>query len=188
MTAPQPEQETNRIPHVGHLSASEARELVARMREVYGPAIFQSASDKDITEVALSAIQEALYLPEALPRFEEPSFQQVVAPGLHGTEDGSQAKKSLLARLANAGLGRRDHEAEPPIAARSPGPAMPPPAARRPPSPPTPAFFEQEERQENELARMRDLVLHSITARLGSPDDHLAYIRNELRSVKNVGP
>jgi cell division protein FtsZ len=37
-----------------------------------------------------------------------------------------KAKLSLLQRLANVGLGRRDDEAEPPIAARSAGPAMPP--------------------------------------------------------------
>ena len=33
---------------------------------------------------------------------------------------------SLLQRLANVGLGRRDEETEPPIAARASGPAMPP--------------------------------------------------------------
>jgi len=42
---------------------------------------------------------------------------------------------SLLQRLANVGLGRRDEESEPPIAARASGPAMapmPPLPERRP--------------------------------------------------------
>jgi len=42
---------------------------------------------------------------------------------------------SLLQRLANVGLGRRDEETEPPIAARASGPAMapmPPLAERKP--------------------------------------------------------
>jgi cell division protein FtsZ len=37
-----------------------------------------------------------------------------------------------LQRLANVGLGRRDEESEPPIAARSSGPAMPPLPERKP--------------------------------------------------------
>jgi cell division protein FtsZ len=42
-------------------------------------------------------------------------------------EDHPQKSKlSLLQRLANVGLGRRDEETEPPIAARASGPAMAP--------------------------------------------------------------
>jgi len=43
-----------------------------------------------------------------------------------------KSRLSLLQRLANVGLGRRDEESEPPIAARSAGPAMPPLPERRP--------------------------------------------------------
>lgn len=40
-------------------------------------------------------------------------------------EHPQKAKMSLLQRLANVGLGRRDEESEPPIAGRTaPGPAM----------------------------------------------------------------
>ena len=37
-----------------------------------------------------------------------------------------KTRMSLLQRLANVGLGRRDEETEPPIAARASGPAMAP--------------------------------------------------------------
>ena len=48
-------------------------------------------------------------------------------------EDHPQKNKlSLLQRLANVGLGRRDEESESPIAARAAGPAMPPLPDRRP--------------------------------------------------------
>ena len=47
---------------------------------------------------------------------------------------------SLLQRLANVGLGRRDEDTEPPIAARASGPAMPqmPPLPERKPQRPIP--------------------------------------------------
>jgi cell division protein FtsZ len=51
-------------------------------------------------------------------------------------EDHPQKSRlSLLQRLANVGLGRRDEETEPPIAARASGPAMPS-MLERPPSRP----------------------------------------------------
>ena len=40
-------------------------------------------------------------------------------------EHPQKSRLSLLQRLANVGLGRRDEEHEPPIAARATGPAMP---------------------------------------------------------------
>ena len=52
-----------------------------------------------------------------------------------------RARLSLLQRLANVGLGRRDEESEPPIAARASGPAMPPAAASA--SPPSARWQEQ---------------------------------------------
>jgi cell division protein FtsZ len=47
-------------------------------------------------------------------------------------EDHPQKRMSLLQRLANVGLGRRDEESEPPIAARGAGPTMPPLPDRKP--------------------------------------------------------
>ncbi|MGY3030870.1 cell division protein FtsZ [Bradyrhizobium sp. USDA 4354] len=47
-------------------------------------------------------------------------------------ETPQKTRLSLLQRLANVGLGRRDEEAEPPVAARTAGPAMPPLPERRP--------------------------------------------------------
>jgi cell division protein FtsZ len=41
-------------------------------------------------------------------------------------EHPHKGRLSLLQRLANVGLGRRDEDSEPPIAARASGPAMPP--------------------------------------------------------------
>ena len=41
-------------------------------------------------------------------------------------EHPQKTRLSLLQRLANVGLGRRDEETEPPIAARASGPAMAP--------------------------------------------------------------
>ena len=51
----------------------------------------------------------------------------------HAEDDHPQKSKlSLLQRLANVGLGRRDEESEPPIAARAAGPAMGPLPERKP--------------------------------------------------------
>ncbi|GMO13043.1 cell division protein FtsZ [Bradyrhizobium sp. TM233] len=46
-------------------------------------------------------------------------------------ETPQKSRLSLLQRLANVGLGRRDEESEPPVAARTAGPAMPPLPERR---------------------------------------------------------
>ncbi|UPK37594.1 cell division protein FtsZ [Bradyrhizobium sp. 186] len=47
-------------------------------------------------------------------------------------ETPQKTRLSLLQRLANVGLGRRDEESEPPIAARTAGPAMPALPERKP--------------------------------------------------------
>jgi cell division protein FtsZ len=47
-------------------------------------------------------------------------------------ETPQKSRLSLLQRLANVGLGRRDEESEAPVAARTAGPAMPPLPDRRP--------------------------------------------------------
>jgi cell division protein FtsZ len=65
-----------------------------------------------------------------MPKFEDlpvPAQNEIRQARGDADEDHPQkARMSLLQRLANVGLGRRDEETEPPIAARSSGPAMAP--------------------------------------------------------------
>jgi cell division protein FtsZ len=65
-----------------------------------------------------------------MPKFEDlpmPAQAEIrQARGEAEEEHPQKARLSLLQRLANVGLGRRDEESEPPIAARASGPAMPP--------------------------------------------------------------
>jgi cell division protein FtsZ len=71
-----------------------------------------------------------------MPKFEDlPMPAQAEIRKAHGEAEEEHPQKSrlsLLQRLANVGLGRRDEESEPPIAARSSGPAMPPLPERKP--------------------------------------------------------
>jgi cell division protein FtsZ len=64
-----------------------------------------------------------------MPKFEDlPMPAQAEIRQARGESEGEHPQKSrlsLLQRLANVGLGRRDEETEPPIAARASGPAMP---------------------------------------------------------------
>ncbi|HLX16571.1 MAG TPA: cell division protein FtsZ [Bradyrhizobium sp.] len=77
-----------------------------------------------------------------MPKFEDlpmPAQNEIRhARGEVDEEHPQKSRMSLLQRLANVGLGRRDEETEPPIAARASGPAMPqmPPLPdRKPPRP-----------------------------------------------------
>ncbi|MCP3374776.1 cell division protein FtsZ [Bradyrhizobium cajani] len=71
-----------------------------------------------------------------MPRIEElpmPAQAEIrQARGEVEEEAPQKSRLSLLQRLANVGLGRRDEESEPPVAARTSGPAMPPLPERRP--------------------------------------------------------
>jgi len=74
-----------------------------------------------------------------MPRIDElpmPAQNEIRQARGEGEEEHPQKSRlSLLQRLANVGLGRRDEESEPPIAARASGPAMapmPPLPDRRP--------------------------------------------------------
>jgi cell division protein FtsZ len=64
-----------------------------------------------------------------MPKFEDlpmPAQNEIrQARGDAEAEHPQKTRLSLLQRLANVGLGRRDEETEPPIAARAAGPAMP---------------------------------------------------------------
>ena len=65
-----------------------------------------------------------------MPKFEDlpmPAQDEIrQASGEAEEEHPQKTRMSLLQRLANVGLGRRDEETEPPIAARASGPAMAP--------------------------------------------------------------
>ncbi|MCP4618827.1 MAG: cell division protein FtsZ [Bradyrhizobium sp.] len=71
-----------------------------------------------------------------MPKFEElPMPAQAEIRKAHGDAEEEHPQKnrlSLLQRLANVGLGRRDEESEPPIAARAAGPVMPALPDRKP--------------------------------------------------------
>src|SRR6202044_1468069 len=64
-----------------------------------------------------------------MPKFEDlpmPAQNEIrQARGEVEEEHPQKTRMSLLRRLPNVGLGRRDEESEPPIAARASGPAMP---------------------------------------------------------------
>jgi cell division protein FtsZ len=74
-----------------------------------------------------------------MPKFEElpmPAQNEIrQARGDAEEEHPQKSRMSLLQRLANVGLGRRDEESEPPIAARASGPAMPAMPERKPQRP-----------------------------------------------------
>jgi cell division protein FtsZ len=97
--------------------------------------------DHDVTKVEVREVatpenfipQAAERAPARAPRM--PKFEDLPmtaqneirqARGEVEEEHPQKTRLSLLQRLANVGLGRRDDEAEPPIAARSSGPAMAP--------------------------------------------------------------
>jgi cell division protein FtsZ len=90
-----------------------------------------AASDEPMTPEKF--IPQAAERPPArsprMPKFEElPMPAQAEIRQARGEVEDDHPQKSrlsLLQRLANVGLGRRDDESEPPIAARSSGPAMP---------------------------------------------------------------
>ncbi len=103
--------------------------------------------DQDVTRVQTNepATPET-FIPQAaerrptrtprMPKFEDlpmPAQAEIrQARGEVEEEHPQKTRMSLLQRLANVGLGRRDEETEPPIAARSGGPAMPPLPERKP--------------------------------------------------------
>ncbi|MGV7214301.1 cell division protein FtsZ [Bradyrhizobium sp. UFLA05-112] len=70
-----------------------------------------------------------------MPRLEDLPMpaQAEIRQGREAEDEPTQKTRlSLLQRLANVGLGRRDEESEPPVTARTTGPAMPPMPERKP--------------------------------------------------------
>jgi cell division protein FtsZ len=129
-----------------------------------------------------------------MPKFEElpmPAQAEIrQARGEIDEEHPQKSRMSLLQRLANVGLGRRDEENEPPIAARASGPAMPamPPMPERKPKR---TVSEQIAANDpvSEYARRpapQGLDVHGRPAPVAAPpqgDDHLdipAFLRRQL--------
>jgi cell division protein FtsZ len=96
--------------------------------------------DRDVAHPAPEAATPETFIPQAperaasraprMPKFEDlpmPAQNEIrQARGEVEEEHPQKVRMSLLQRLANVGLGRRDEETEPPIAARASGPAMAP--------------------------------------------------------------
>jgi cell division protein FtsZ len=104
------------------------------------PSLFPDHGDTARVEPEQPATPET-FIPQAaeraplrtprMPKFEElpmPAQAEIrqASRGDGEDEHPQKSKLSLLQRLANVGLGRRDEETEPPIAARASGPAMAP--------------------------------------------------------------
>src|SRR5258705_4235098 len=100
------------------------------------PSLFPDAARIETHEPAMPDTfipQQAERAPSRAPRM--PKFQELPMPaqneirqarGEADEEHPQKTRMSLLQRLANVGLGRRDEDTEPPIAARASGPPMSP--------------------------------------------------------------
>jgi cell division protein FtsZ len=124
---------------------------------------------------------------EDLPMTAQNEIRQ--ARGETEEEHPQKTRMSLLQRLANVGLGRRDEETEPPIAARTSGPAMTqmPPLPERKPQRPIAQQMTVNE-PVSEYARRpapQGLDVHGRPASVATPphgDDHLdipAFLRRQ---------
>jgi cell division protein FtsZ len=154
--------------------------------------------DSDAPRAEPSAPAPETFIPQAaerapvraprMPKFEElpmPAQAEIRhARGDAEEEHPHKGKMSLLQRLANVGLGRRDDETEPPIAARASGPAMPPLPERKPKR----IAAEQTNDPVSEYARRpapQGLDTHGRPAPVAAPpqgDDHLdipAFLRRQ---------
>lgn len=131
---------------------------MAQAPEVPRPAqeAFAEVSPRDPTEVALSAIAAAL---EVSP---EPAVE-------------AAARSSLLERLARVGIENSDTRV-----ARSVAPELARVAQVAADVGRADVAMASEDEALNDL---KEALKSSISARLGSPEDHLASIRNQLRSV-----
>jgi len=129
-----------------------------------------------------------------MPKFEDlpmPAQAEIrQARGETDEEHPQKTRMSLLQRLANVGLGRRDEETEPPIAARASGPAMPamPPMPERKPKRTVSEQIAANEQPVSEYARRpapQGLDVHGRPAPVAAPpqgDDHLdipAFLRRQ---------
>ncbi|CAM5339632.1 Cell division protein FtsZ OS=Afipia felis OX=1035 GN=ftsZ PE=3 SV=1 [Afipia felis] len=125
-----------------------------------------------------------------MPNFDElpmPAQNEIrKARGDIKEEHPQKARTSLLQRLANVGLGRRDEEHEAPIAARASGPAMPqmPPLPERKPQRPNPASMSDPVSEYGRRPAPQGLDQHGRPAPAAPApvDDHLdipAFLRRQ---------
>jgi cell division protein FtsZ len=95
--------------------------------------------DREAPQAAPEPAMPETFIPQAperasaraprMPKFEDlpmPAQNEIRQARGEEEEHPQKSRMSLLQRLANVGLGRRDEEHEPPIAARASGPAMSP--------------------------------------------------------------
>lgn len=130
---------------------------------------------------------------QRMPRFEELPItaQNEIrqARGDVADEHPQKQRLSLLQRLANVGLGRRDEDSEPPIQGRASGPAMPMPERPRQAPPPRnpermPEPVSEYARRPAQSAPHGSLDSHGRPAPMAPahPDDHLdipAFLRRQ---------
>ncbi len=141
--------------------------------------------------------QEAERMPMRAPRM--PDFDDLPVPaqneirrarGETVDDHPQKARTSLLQRLANVGLGRRDEENEPPIAARGSNPAMsamspmPPMPTRKPPRPIPPEYGGEPVSEYGRRPAPQGLDSHGRPAPMPSQgsEDHLdipAFLRRQ---------
>jgi len=158
--------------------------------------------DRDVARIEAQEPAET-FIPQAaerapartprMPKFEDlpmPAQNEIrQARGETEEEHPQKARMSLLQRLANVGLGRRDEETEPPIAARASGPAMSmPPLPERKPQRSVAQQIASNEPPVSEYARRpapHGLDAHGRPVPVAAPpqgDDHLdipAFLRRQ---------
>ncbi|MGC2777161.1 MAG: cell division protein FtsZ, partial [Bradyrhizobium sp.] len=102
------------------------------------PSLFAEPEAQRAAPIEPAALPET-FIPQAaervparaqrMPKFEDlpmPAQAEIrQARGDEGDDHPQKTRMSLLQRLANVGLGRRDEDGEPPVSARTSGPAMP---------------------------------------------------------------
>ncbi len=157
--APAPQRTTSNVERaaLAAIAAAVAPEasVAAPVQTTYGDVTVRPIAQKPSLfpdpEVNRAEPEEAMmpetFIPQAaerptnrtqrMPKFEDlpmPAQAEIrQARGETAEEEHPQKSRlSLLQRLANVGLGRRDEESEPPIAARASGPSMPPLPDRKP--------------------------------------------------------
>ena len=158
--APAPQRTTSNVERaalaaIAAAVAPEASAAAAPVQTTYGDVTVRPIAQKPSLfpdpEVKRAEPEEAMmpetFIPQPaerptnrtqrMPKFEDlpmPAQAEIRQARGETTEEEHPQKSrlSLLQRLANVGLGRRDEESEPPIAARASGPSMPPLPERKP--------------------------------------------------------
>ncbi|HEY0236255.1 MAG TPA: cell division protein FtsZ [Afipia sp.] len=126
--------------------------------------------------------------PPRMPAFDElpmPAQNEIRrARGETADEHPQKTRTSLLQRLANVGLGRRDEESEPPLAGRDSAPQMPPLPQRKPPRPIPPEYGGEPVSEYGRRPAPQGLDSHGRPAPMAPApsDDHLdipAFLRRQ---------